>query len=55
VMDRRQTKESSHPTAEMMKLRVATAGGERAAILTFILASLGGGLLLLRGSRRGCA
>lgn len=43
---------SPHPTAETMKLAVATTGGERAAILTIIAACLGGGLTLLRGSRR---
>jgi hypothetical protein len=53
ALDRRPTTESSHPTAEMMKLAVATTGGERAAILTIIVASFGGGLILLRGSRRG--
>ena len=53
VMDRGETKESSHPTAEMMNLTVTTTGGERAAILAIIVASLGGGLLLLRGSSRG--
>jgi hypothetical protein len=55
VMDREPARESTHATAEMMKLTVATAGGERAAIVTIIVASLGGGLLLLRGSRRGSA
>lgn len=53
VMDRGQAKESSHPTAELMNLTVVTTGGERAAILTIIVASFGAGLILLRGSRRG--
>jgi hypothetical protein len=44
--------ESPHPTAEMMKLTVATTGPEQAAILAIIVASFGGGLILLRGTAR---
>jgi hypothetical protein len=46
------TTESPHPTAEMMKVAVATTGGEWAVILTVIAASLGGALALLRGAPR---
>ena len=53
AMDREPARESTHATAEMMKLTVATTGGERAVILTIIVASFGAGLILLRGSRRG--
>jgi hypothetical protein len=44
--------ERPHPTAEMMKLTVATTGGERATILTIIAVGFGGGLILLRGTTR---
>jgi hypothetical protein len=46
------TTESPHPTAEMMKVAVATTGGEWAVILAVIAASLGGALALLRGAVR---
>jgi LPXTG-motif cell wall-anchored protein len=48
----RTASESRHPSADMMQVETAATGGERAAILAIIAASLGSGLVLLLGRRR---